>query len=212
MHIQWEIPRRLGNGPKALTYNNNNNTLSNNLALTSYLSGIYLESWFSWLLGGVQKTSKKRRKQTEGKHWKTKRKKNEEYEESQITTKYISGFKLYFARKHNLKKVVCGIKFYLQFSCIAGYLKHSNDTRNLNMHKYTNYNIIEIYINRLSTTTQIFIAMDYLIMMSENYRYFRKRKKHLARTFFTHPTEVTGFMYSGNIFRIMCLPETCTKT
>ena len=25
----------------------------------SYLSGIYLESWFSWLWGGVQKTLKK---------------------------------------------------------------------------------------------------------------------------------------------------------
>ena len=33
-----------------------------------------------------------------------KRKKNEEYEESQITTIYIFGFKFYFARKHNLKK------------------------------------------------------------------------------------------------------------
>ena len=78
--------------------------LSNNLVLTSYLSGIYLESWFSWLWGGVQKTSKKRRKQTEEKHWKLKRKKNEEYEESQITTIYIFGFKLYFAGKYNLKK------------------------------------------------------------------------------------------------------------
>ena len=42
--------------------------LSNNVVLTSYLSGIYLESWFSWLWGGVQKISKKRRKQTEEKH------------------------------------------------------------------------------------------------------------------------------------------------
>ena len=66
--------------------------LSNNLVLTSYLSGIYLESWFFWLWGGVQKTSKKRRKQAEEKHWKVKRKKNEEYEESQITTIYIFRF------------------------------------------------------------------------------------------------------------------------
>ena len=29
------------------------------------LSGIYLESWFSWLEGGVQKTSRKRLKQTQ---------------------------------------------------------------------------------------------------------------------------------------------------
>ena len=33
--------------------------------------------------------------------------------------------------------------------------------------KYKNYNIIEIYKNRLSTATQIFIAIDYLTMMSE---------------------------------------------
>ena len=110
------------------------------------------------------------------------------------------------------KKVVYTIKFCLQFLCVAGYSKHSNDTPNLNVHKYANYNIIKIYINRLSTTTQIFIAMDYLITMSENYLYFRKRKKHLVRTFFTHPIEVTGSMYFGNIFQIMCLPKICTKT
>ena len=68
--------------------------------------------------------------------------KNEGHEASQITTIYIFGFKLYFARKHNLKKVVFTIKFY-QFSCVAGYFKHSNNTPNLNIHKYTNYNIIE---------------------------------------------------------------------
>ena len=42
--------------------------LSNNILLTSNLSGVYLESWFSWLWGGVQKILKKRRKQTEEKH------------------------------------------------------------------------------------------------------------------------------------------------
>ena len=47
----------------------------------------------------------------------------------------------------------------------------------MNIHKYTNYYIIEIHINRLITTTQIFIAMDYFIMISEKYLYFRKRKK-----------------------------------
>ena len=36
-------------------------------------------------------------------------------------------------------------------------------------------------------------------MMSEKYLYFRKRKKHLAGTFFTHPIEVTGSMHFGNI-------------
>ena len=42
--------------------------LCNNLVLTPYLSGSSLESWFSWLRRGVQKTMKKRRKQTEEKH------------------------------------------------------------------------------------------------------------------------------------------------
>ena len=89
-----------------------------------------------------------------------KRKKNEEYQESQLTVIYIFGSKLYFAQKHILKNSCLSlytIKFYL---CVSGYLKHSNDATKLNIHKYTNYNIIEIYISKLSTTTQIFIAMD----------------------------------------------------
>ena len=69
-------------------------------------------------------------------------KKNEEYKESQITTINIFGFtfymeKIYFTRKHNLKKAVYAIPFYLQFLCIPGYFKHSNDTPKLNI----NYNI-----------------------------------------------------------------------
>ena len=66
--------------------------------------------------------------------------------------------------------------FYLQFLCVIECLKHSNDTSKLNMHQYKNCNVIKIYINRLSTTTQIFIAMDYLILMSEKYLQFRKNK------------------------------------
>ena len=92
------------------------------------------------------------------------------------------------------------MKFYLQFLCVAGCLKHSNDTPKLNTHKYTNYNMIKTYINRLSTTTQISIVMDYSIMMSEKYFHFRKRQKILAKTSFSHPVEVTGSMNFGNIF------------
>ena len=57
-------------------------------------------------------------------------------------------------------------KFCLQFLCAVGYLNHSNDNIHNSNDNDTNYNIIEICINRLNTTTQIFIAMDYLIMMS----------------------------------------------
>ena len=78
--------------------------LFNNLVLTSYLSAILLGIIVFLVMGRSPENIKKRRKQAEEKHWKVKRKKNEEYEESQITTIYIFiGFKLYFARKHILK-------------------------------------------------------------------------------------------------------------
>ena len=81
----------------------------------------------------MQKTLKKRRKQTEEKQRKVKRKKNEGFEESQITTIYIFCFKLYFARKHNLKKSCLYHQVYLQFLCVPGYLKHSKKTPKLNI-------------------------------------------------------------------------------
>ena len=80
-----------------------------------------------------------------------KRKKDEEYKESQITTIYIFDFKLYFARKHSLQKrclYLYTMQFYLHFLCVAEYLKHSNDTAKLNINKYTDYIIIEVYTNR----------------------------------------------------------------
>ena len=103
-----------------------------------------------------------------------KRKNNEEYKESQITTIRISDFKLYFARKHNLKKSCLYRQvLFTVFMCCGIFETHNDKMHNSN-DKYANYNVIEIYINRLSSTTQIFIAMDYLIMMSEKYLYFRK--------------------------------------
>ena len=53
--------------------------------------------------------------------------------------------------------------------------KLSNHTTELNIYKYANSNLIEIYINRLSTTRQIFIDRKYLILMPEKYLHFRKR-------------------------------------
>ena len=158
---------------------------------------------------------RKHRRKEENRQKKTlkREEKNEEYEESQITTIYIFYFKLYFAQKHNLKKVVFTIKLYLQFLCVAGYLKHSNDTPNLNIHKYTNYDIIEMYINRLSTTTQIFIAMEYLIMMSEKYLYFRKKTNNRKNIFYSpHASNWVHVLWKYFFFGIMCLPKICTKT
>ena len=73
--------------------------LSNTLVLTSYLSGIYLESWFSWLWGGLQKISKKRRKQTE------EEKENRRMRGKSNNNNIHLSFKLHFVRKHNLKKI-----------------------------------------------------------------------------------------------------------
>ena len=88
-------------------------------------------------------------------------------------TIYIFGIKLYFAQKHNLKKSCLYHQFFFIVFMRCRVLKRSNDTPNLNIHKYANYNRIEMYINKLSATTQIFIAMDYVIMMSEKCLYFR---------------------------------------
>ena len=101
-----------------------------------------------------------------------KTKKNEEYKESQITTMSIFGFTFFIKNYILLKNIV--VKGKKVVYTILGYLKRSNDTPKFNIHKYNNYNIIEIYINRLSLTMQIFIAMDYLILMLEKYLHFRK--------------------------------------
>ena len=144
--------------------------VSNNLVLTYMLRiMVFL------VMGGLQKASKKRMKQTEAKHWKVKRKKNEEYEESQITVIYIFDFKLYFARKHSFKK-----KLFIPSNFIQSFYALQDIWNTVTiMYIIVMPNIklwynIEIYINRLNTTTQIFIAMDYLMIMSEKYLDFRK--------------------------------------
>ena len=140
----------------------------------------------------------------------------EEYNESEIIP-IILGFvfyiKIYILLENIVsKKVVYTITFYLQFLCVAVYFKQSNDSPKLNVHKYTNYNKIERYIYRLSTTTHIFIAMDYLILMSEKRLHFRKWTRGLMKEFFSHPMEVTGSMCFVKYFQIMCISKICTKS
>ena len=145
----------------------------------------------------MQKTSKKRRKQT-GENIEKRREKRRIWGKSNNHNIHIFDFKLYFARKHNLKKVVFTIKLYLQFLCVAGYLKHSNDTPNLNIHKYTNYDIIEMYINRLSTNFHSDGCQKWCQILDNDVRkvpLFQKKKLTFVRTFFTHPIQVTGSMY-----------------
>ena len=65
--MQLEIPFYLGYDSKSFTVCYDAQAKINNfftnwhcyLILMSYLSGIYLESWFLWLGGGLQKTLKK---------------------------------------------------------------------------------------------------------------------------------------------------------
>ena len=96
---------------------------------------------------------KKIGKKTEEKHWKMRRKKNEEYRESQVTTINIFDFTfyiLYFAWKQSLKKVVYTVAFYLQFLYVAGYLKSSNGFALV--FRPQDFRP-EIHINRLGITT-----------------------------------------------------------
>ena len=58
----------------------------------------------------------------------------------------------------------------------------------------------EIYKKRLGATTQIFIGINYLKLMSEKYVHFKTRQKHVARKFTT--AEVTKSMKFENFFRV----------
>ena len=80
--------------------------VSINLVLLSYLSGLYLESWFSWLGGGMQKTLRKRRKRSEERQERMTRKKNVEYKKSQITTMNMFNFTFYRKRYDLLENIV----------------------------------------------------------------------------------------------------------
>ena len=135
--------------------------LSNNIVLTSYLSGIYLESWFSWLWGGLHCLHLKKKTDRKKKHWKVKRKKNAAYEESKIIKPYIFGFKLYFWKK-----------FFIPSNFIYSFYALQDIWNTVMIHQiwiYINMRIIiEIYLNRLSTITQIVIAMDCLWIMDND--------------------------------------------
>ena len=119
-----------------------------------------------------------------------KTKKNEEYKESQITIMSVFGFP-FFIKSYVLleniivkgKKVKSSLYHHILFTVFMRCRIFETQSPKLNIHKY-NYNIIEIYINRLSLTMQISIAMDCLILMSEKYLHFRKDQKHHPRNFF----------------------------
>ena len=157
------------------------------------------------------------------KHWKTL--KNEKKEKRRMQEKSNNNnkpFWFYFLFKNYIllesiiwkKQFIPSILFTvfrILKRCRIWYLKRSNDTPKLQIHKYRNYDIIEIYISRWSTMAQMFMAMDYLIMMSEKYLHFRKRQKHVAVEFFFHRVEVTGSMYIRKIFRITCISHIMYK-
>ena len=124
MHIQQEIPGCLAYGPKTLTYK----------ARIHKLKSVFFTNWhcsliisyqrhilviFTWNHGSLcywvecrkhqRKEENRQKKNTE----KWRERKNEEHEEIQITTIYIFGFKLHFARKH--KKLFIPSNFIYSF-------------------------------------------------------------------------------------------------
>ena len=100
----------------------------------AYLIGIYLNYGFLDRGKGAENLQKKRRKQI-------KKLTNKEKEKRRIQGKSNNNKihlwfcllckKLHFALKHSLKKVVYTTTIYLQFLCLAGYLRRSNNTRKL---------------------------------------------------------------------------------
>ena len=146
-----------------------------------------------------------------------KTKKNEEYMESQITIMSVFGFP-FFIKSYILleniivkgKKVKSSLYHHILFTVFMRCRIFETHSPKLNIHKYNNYNIIEIYINRLSLTMQIFLAMDCLILMSETYLHFRKNQKHLPRNFF--PPRRLDSCTLAIIFWVMCISKICTKT
>ena len=122
------------------------------LTLPSIINVIYewylLRIMVFLVMGRSAENIEEKKKADIRKSLKNEEKENRRIRESQIK-KYTSLFLNYILLENLIwKKVVHIMKFSLQFSCVAGYLKQSNNTPKLNIHKYTNYNIIEIYINR----------------------------------------------------------------
>ena len=91
------------------------------------------------------------------------------------------------------------MKLNLQFLYVALYLNYSNDAPKLNMHKYTNYNTIEIHINRLSTTMQIFCQLLYSLNYSNFFQafvpIFEKLDGRTIRIIFPHFMDPVASMW-----------------
>ena len=104
-------------------------------------------------------------------------------------------------------KILYTIIFYLQFLCVARYLKRSNDTPKFNTHKYDNYNIIEIYINRLCTTMQVFYSNGLLDPGVKESTFILEHDKRMYQEIFSRFVDVTE-----SIFRITCISKICIKT
>ena len=147
--------------------------------------------------------------------------KNEEKEkrqinkESQITTINIFGFFFYIKNYILLENIAWKNSLYhhISFTVFVGW----RDIWNAIMIHQSSYGFTllfrphdlrpEMYINGLGTTTQISKAMDYLILILVKHLHFRERQKHVTRKFLLHPVEVSGSMYLGNIFYIMCISK-----
>ena len=95
---------------------------------------------------------------------------------------YLLYKKIYFAQKNTLKKKIVYIMQDIwntvmihQISYLFAIVFRPHDLRP------------EIHINRLGTATQIFVATDYLTLISEKYLHFRNRQKHMTRKLFPIP-------------------------
>ena len=89
-----------------------------------------------WVRSRGAENFEKKKKTDRRKTLKKEEKKNKEYKKSKITAINIFGFPFYIKKYIFLESIVCKkavyiINFCLEFLCIAGYLKRSNDTPSL---------------------------------------------------------------------------------
>ena len=84
----------------------------------SYFSGIYLESWFSWLWGGSAENSEKKKKTDKRKTLKGEETENEEYEESNNNNIHLWFKIIFYVKTEYDKKLLIPSNFIYSFNSL----------------------------------------------------------------------------------------------
>ena len=123
--------------------------LFNNLVLRSYLTDVLLRIKVFLVMETSSENINEKKKIDRRKTLKSEEKeKRIIWGKSNNNNIHLYWFQIIFCSKTYFEKkffilYLYTMKFYLQFLCVTGCLKHSKGTLKLNIHKYTNYNMIK---------------------------------------------------------------------